>query len=367
MGSTPHNSSDKSAAADEEGASGVWLHRYACLVAFATLILIAAGGMVTSTGSGLSVPDWPNTYGENLFLFPPSKWVGGIFYEHGHRLIASAVGMLTIGLAVWIHRTEERRWMRRLGWIALCVVIVQGILGGMTVKFNLPTWISVLHACLAQSFFCIMLSIAVFTSRLWKNRGSRTAMEPDGRLRAVAVCLVAVVFLQLILGALMRHTHSGLAVPDFPLAYGRLIPGLSESDIADYNHQRAFNYLHIETALSEVTREQVLVHMIHRAGAVLVTLAVLAAMIVVLSHRVEGLIRRPIYLMAILVAGQIAMGAWTVLSGRTPWIATAHVAIGAMLLGVSVTFALRVFGLTRVVPIRLDAAAPNHAIRGMAA
>src|SRR3954471_4617672 len=106
----------------------LWHHRYATLVAACTVLLIAAGGMVTSTGSGLSVPDWPTTYGQNMFTFPVSKWVGGIRYEHVHRLIASGVGLLTVALAVWLARRERRRWVRRLGYFALGAVVAQGVL-----------------------------------------------------------------------------------------------------------------------------------------------------------------------------------------------------------------------------------------------
>jgi heme A synthase len=160
--------------------AGRGLHRFAVALAVATLGLIAAGGLVTSTESGLSVPDWPTTYGQNPFTFPPSKWVGGIRFEHTHRLIASAVGLMTVVLAVWLARREPRAWVRRLGWLALAAVVAQGILGGLTVKFLLPTAISVAHACLAQSFFCLAVTLAVVTS----PRGSRA--RPAFRIRPAA-------------------------------------------------------------------------------------------------------------------------------------------------------------------------------------
>src|SRR5437588_9464604 len=112
-----------------------WLHRFAVVTAIASLLLICLGGLVTSKEVGLSVPDWPTTYGQNMFAFPYSKWVGGIFYEHSHRLIASSVGFLTIGLAIWLALREPRRWVRRVGWLALLAVIAQGVLGGLTVKY----------------------------------------------------------------------------------------------------------------------------------------------------------------------------------------------------------------------------------------
>ena len=143
------------------------LHRFATFVAGCTVLLVLAGSLVTSTGSGLSVPDWPTTYGWNMFTFPPSKWVGGILYEHGHRLIASTVGFLTIVLAAWLWPQEPRRWMRWLGVAALGAVIAQGVLGGLTVLFFLPAAVSTAHAGLAEIFFCMTVAIALFTSPRW--------------------------------------------------------------------------------------------------------------------------------------------------------------------------------------------------------
>ena len=154
----------------------LWLHRYAKLVAFSTVLLIAAGGMVTSTDSGLAVPDWPNTYGRFMFTFPVEQMVGGIFYEHGHRLIASTVGLLTIILAAWTWRVDERRWVRWLAIAALGTVILQGLLGGLTVLLLLPAPVSIGHAGLAQLFFCLTIALALFTSPGW--RAPNTTREP---------------------------------------------------------------------------------------------------------------------------------------------------------------------------------------------
>ena len=197
---------------------------YLRFVVAASLLLIVAGGLVTSTGSGLAVPDWPNTYGTFMFAFPFSKMVGGIFYEHGHRLIASLVGLLTIGLAVWIARSEPRRWVRGLGWTALAAVIAQGLLGGITVLYFLPTPISISHAGLAQLFFALVVGLALFTSPGW--RGSRGGPDRRGDHGLARLALAAPVFIygQILLGATMRHTGAGLAIPDFPLAFGRLVP-----------------------------------------------------------------------------------------------------------------------------------------------
>src|SRR6476646_1070871 len=157
------------------------LHRFSKVVVAATILLLLAGSLVTSTGSGLSVPDWPTTYGWNMFTFPPSKWVGGIFYEHGHRLIASGVGFLTIILTTWLWLSESRRWVRWLGVAALAAVITQGVLGGLTVLFFLPAAISTAHAALAEIFFCLVVSIALFTAPSWRAGAASPALESSAR------------------------------------------------------------------------------------------------------------------------------------------------------------------------------------------
>src|SRR5687767_1302325 len=153
------------------------VHLFAAFVAAATALLIFAGGLVTSTGSGLSVPDWPNTYGWFMFTFPLDKMVGGVWYEHSHRLIASVVGFLILVLAVWLWRAESRTWVRRLGYAALGAVVTQGILGGITVLWYLPDPISIAHASLAQIVFCLTTAIALFTSRGWTE--ARPPLSPD--------------------------------------------------------------------------------------------------------------------------------------------------------------------------------------------
>ena len=145
-----------------------WLHRFAVFTAIATLFLICSGGMVTSKGVGLAVPDWPTTFGYNMFLFPVSKWIGGIFFEHIHRLVASAVGFFTIILAVWLWLRENQRWLHYLGFSALGLVILQGVLGGLRVTL-LKDEIGIFHACLAQLFLGLLVIIAVATSRLWQR------------------------------------------------------------------------------------------------------------------------------------------------------------------------------------------------------
>ncbi len=206
------------------------LHRYIKFVVCSTVLLIAAGGMVTSTDSGLAVPDWPNTYGQFMFSFPLEKMVGGIFYEHGHRMIASTVGFLTIILAVWTWKVDPRRWVRWLGMTALGAVILQGLLGGITVLLLLPAPVSIGHAGLAQLFFCLTISLALVTSPGWTR--AQTAVD-DPMLRRLAVATTAMVYCQIILGATMRHVEAGMAIPDFPLAFGHLVPPTWNAGIAD--------------------------------------------------------------------------------------------------------------------------------------
>jgi cytochrome c oxidase assembly protein subunit 15 len=183
----------------------VGLHRYAVLLAFCTLLLVVAGGLVTSNDAGLSVPDWPLSYGK---LMPPME--GGIFYEHGHRMVATTVGLLTIGLTVWLWRVEPRRWLRRLGLIALGAVILQGLLGGMTVIFMLPKPVSISHACLAQLFFSTTVAIAVFTSQSWKRGPFPVEDSGEPHLRWLALAAPACILAQVALGAAARHRALGV-------------------------------------------------------------------------------------------------------------------------------------------------------------
>ena len=293
-----------------------WLHLYLRFVTAASLLLIVAGGLVTSTGSGLAVPDWPNTYGVFLFAFPLSKMVGGIFYEHGHRLLASAVGLLTIGLAVWIAGVDPRRWVRRLGWTALAAVVVQGLLGGITVLYFLPAPVSIGHAGLAQLFFALVASLALFTSPGWLAGAGTPDARGDRILARLTLVAPAVVYGQILLGATMRHTGAGLAIPDFPLAFGRLVPPVWNAGTA--------------------------IHFAHRLGALAVAAVVAAAAgHLLVRHRARTDLTRPALLLAALVLAQVGLGAWTVLSGRQVAVNTAHVAVGAATLATSVVLALR--------------------------
>jgi cytochrome c oxidase assembly protein subunit 15 len=297
------------------------LHLFALLVAASTALLIFAGGLVTSTGSGLSVPDWPTTYGWFMLTFPLDKMVGGIFYEHSHRLIASGVGALIVVLALWLWKAEPRAWVRRLGYVALAAVVTQGILGGITVLWFLPDAISIAHAGLAQLVFCLTVAIAVCTSPGWQRayadrEGPRRNASDDPALRSVAMVTTAAIYVQIIVGATMRHTGAGLAIPDFPWAFGRVIPPVWSSPIA--------------------------IHFAHRVGALIVTALVLAVIGHVLyHHRSRRELRRPSLLLAALVAIQITLGAMTVLTGKHYIVNSLHVVTGAMVLGTSLVLTLR--------------------------
>src|SRR6266513_2693741 len=189
--------------------SNIWLNRFAWFTAVTTLFLICSGGMVTSKGVGLAVPDWPTTFGYNMFLFPASKWIGGIFFEHTHRLIASTVGLLTIILAAWLWLVDPRRWVRMLGLAAVGAVILQGVLGGLRVTM-LKDEIGIFHACLAQAFFGLIVIIALVTSRAW--RAPATITGTNRNLRVIALITTPCIYLQLALCATMRHQHRDLAI-----------------------------------------------------------------------------------------------------------------------------------------------------------
>lgn len=290
-----------------------WLHRYAVFTATCTGLLVFAGGLVTSTDSGLSVPDWPLSYG---MLMPPM--VGNVRFEHGHRMVATFVGMLTIVLAVWLQRREPRAGVRRLGWCALLAVVAQGLLGGLTVLLLLPTGVSVAHACLGQTFFCIVVSIALLTSPGWRRDvGHGVARTPGIDLRALTLVTTVAVFAQLFLGAWMRHSGAGLAIPDFPLAYGGILPPFGIAGVP--------------------------VHFAHRVlGFVVAILAIAVAWRVLRGHGAVPAFQRPALLMLFLVLAQIVLGALTIWTVKGVLPTTLHVLNGALILGTSLVLTLRV-------------------------
>ncbi|HEY6510185.1 MAG TPA: COX15/CtaA family protein [Vicinamibacterales bacterium] len=293
------------------------LHAFALLVAASTALLIFAGGLVTSTGSGLSVPDWPNSYGWFMFTFPVENWVGGIFYEHSHRLIASTVGFLILVMAFVLWRWEGRLWVRRLGYVALAAVVTQGMLGGITVLWYLPDPISIAHASLAQLVFCMTATIALATSSGWRRGYDEAGGVPDDpTLRLVATSTTALVYLQIIVGATMRHTDAGLAIPDFPWAFGRLVPPDWTAKIA--------------------------VHFAHRVGALVVATMVLATAGHVLYHHARRrALAWPAAILTALVCVQITLGALTILSQKHYIINSLHVVTGGLVLVTSLVLTLR--------------------------
>jgi cytochrome c oxidase assembly protein subunit 15 len=275
----------------------------------ATFLLVIAGGLVTSTGSGLSVPDWPTTYGQNMFTFPPSRWVGGIRFEHTHRLIAATVGMLTVAFAAWAFAARAPRTVRRLSAAAVAVVVAQGVLGGLTVRYLLPTPISVGHACLAQAFFALTLVIAIVTSKAWRESDAGA-----GGSIAPGAAAAAAIFAQLVLGAWMRHSDAGLAIPDFPTSFGHLVPDHWSARIA--------------------------VHFAHRFGALAVAATVFSAALAVRKTREDAAPRRLAAAMSLLVPAQMALGAFSIWTRKAVPVTVAHQTLGAVLLALSVALAM---------------------------
>jgi cytochrome c oxidase assembly protein subunit 15 len=282
------------------GATTCWLHRYAVLTAAATFCLLIAGALVTSHDAGLAVPDWPLSYGR---LMP--AMVGNIFWEHGHRMVATFVGLLTIGLAVWLALREPRRWVRRLGWTALAAVVTQGVLGGITVLFLLPRPVSIAHASIAQLFFCLTMTLAVVTAQGWQETAPRRTEASSPSLRRLAALATAAVYAQLILGAAFRHKATGI-VP-------------------------------------------------HLVGAAVVTLMILWTWRRMRrEHAGERALRRPANLAAGLLFGQLLLGGgayWArVATASAPQpqlimvaLTVAHVAVGALVLASCLVLTLQVF------------------------
>jgi len=276
----------------------VLLHRYAVFTAFATFCLIVAGALVTSKEAGLAVPDWPLSYGS---LTPP--WVGNIRYEHSHRVIAAAVGLLTMGLALWLWRTEPRRWVRRLGLVALGTVMAQGILGGITVLLFLPAAVSVGHACLAQAFFCMTVTLALATGPRWAQAAAPALDSGAPPISQLATLTTASIFGQLVLGAALRHKGFGI------------LP--------------------------------------HLVGAAVVTGMVMWSLYRVLSvHGAEPGLVRPAGALGLLLVLQLVLGAASYLAREATraapqplsvvvWITVAHVAAGALTLAASLWLALK--------------------------
>jgi cytochrome c oxidase assembly protein subunit 15 len=288
------------------------LHRFAVLVACATFFLIIAGANVTSHDAGLATSDWPLSNGS---LFP--KMVGNLFWEHGHRMVATAVGMLTIVLAIYTQVRERRVWVKRLGWAALAGVIAQGLLGGLTVKMNLPLAVSAAHATLAQLFFLITVSLAVFTSRGWREQEARLAEDGGPSIRSLGVVAMVAILAQLVLGATLRHS----ATWDQDLPTSLLLA--------------------------------------HLGGALIVTLILgFTIMSVLLRYRAEKYLAKPAVIAAVLLFAQLGLGlAAYIARVRSPYdpqpltpmvaITVAHVACGALVFAATIVLTLRAFRVLR--------------------
>jgi cytochrome c oxidase assembly protein subunit 15 len=301
------------------------LHWFAVATAIATFLLLGAGGLVTSHEAGMSVPDWPNSYGYNMFAFPISKWTGGIFYEHTHRLWASVVGLMTTVLAIWIFLKDSRKWMKWLGVIAFLLVVAQGILGGLRVTMKMDS-LGIFHGVVAQTFFVLVCAIALFTSGFWqKFSENKISIVPRG-LRSHILFVTILIFLQLILGATMRHQHAGLAISDFPLAHGKIWPDTNPEAIQRYNQER-MEIMNV----NPITAFQVILQMVHRIVALVILAGVVAAAFLAAKRlgKKDSLTKLAFFWLGLILA-QIGLGIETILSNKAADVATAHVLVGAL-------------------------------------
>ncbi len=367
-----------------------WLNRFAVLTAAVAFILIGIGGLVTSKGVGMAVPDWPTTYGYNMFLFPISKWVGGIFYEHTHRLVASFVGTLVVFLMRWLGGAPSRKplaiigavetlvgivlpfidvrlkgagymlsgigsvvllaalvWARNepasrlvrvMGWFAFFAVQLQGLIGGLRVILYWDA-IGIFHAALAQAFLVLLCAIALFTTSWWQNLQTKISMQADRlRLRPFLLAVTALIFAQLVIGATMRHAHAGLSIPDFPLAYHKLWPPMDAASVASYNENRVQ-----VSETNPITAFQIALQMVHRLTALLIACAVVFC--AVQTRRLGArhpLARWSLFWLALIFC-QIVLGAATIWSNKAADIATLHVLVGALTLVTSALLTLVAF------------------------
>ena len=284
----------------------VWLNRFAIFVSAFTVFLLLAGAFVTSTGSGLAVPDWPLSFGK---FFP--EMTGGVFYEHGHRMVAGATAIFTFILCYLIQTKEPRGWVRKLSLASVVVVITQALLGGMTVLFKLPPAISISHACLAQIFFSISIVVALSTTRYWQEEPKGWTRTDGVAFTPLCLTLNALFFLQLVMGATMRHKKAGLAIPDFPLVFGGLVPPEFSFPVA--------------------------IHYGHRVGAVLVSLASVLLVMRLFKKQANQLVIIAVGgVLLTLLSIQWLLGALIIWLKRPIPITSSHLVVGALCLGTSV-------------------------------
>jgi cytochrome c oxidase assembly protein subunit 15 len=395
-----------------------WLHRFAVLTAAATFVLLGAGGLVTSHGVGLAVPDWPNTYGYNMFFFPFSSWMGGIFYEHSHRLLASGVGLMTAVLALWLYGRNSRpflrwagvvllgmaaatwlaarqhwadgvvlagtgtaalgasslwprckaspKWLRRLGLAAFLAVVLQGVLGGLRVVL-IQDQLGIFHAALAQLFFALTCALALFTSRWWQQGKDLKFWGISDlslrRLHLLFVVTTGLILLQLILGATMRHQHAGLAIPDFPLAYGKLWPAWDAQSIRVYNQQR------VEVLdVNPITAFQIGLQMAHRLAAVLI-LGMVGYCAWASRRRFGGraIVSRLAAVLLGIILIQALLGAATIWTNKAADVATAHVLTGALALALGAMLSLVLLREASALAVLQSAAGAGNLASGLIA
>ena len=282
-----------------------WPHRLAVITACATLPLLFIGGLVTSKGAGLAVPDWPTTFGYNMFLYPWAKMVGNIFYEHSHRLVASGVGLLTIGLALTFWFSERRQWLRWLGMAALGLVIAQGVIGGLRVVL-LEHTLAIVHAALAQAFFALTVSLVIFTSAEWRQEPEDNPLTDGGRLYRLCLVTTGLLYVQAVFGAVLRHTGERL---DAHLLFAIMIA------------------LHVILILLRVMR----------------------------SHGDQPVLTRPAWFLGVLLLLQLLLGVasylgkftsvWQLPAGMVIFLTTIHLVTGALMLVTSLLLTLRTFRL----------------------
>lgn len=290
---------------------------FARVVAISTALLIFVGATITTTGSGLAVPDWPMSFGG----FNPAM-VGGVYYEHGHRLVASAVGFLVLVSAVWAYRIRSHHEVRRIALLALGLVIFQGLLGGLTVHMRLPTVVSAAHGTVAQIFFCTTIALVWWTTSSFVEAKPSIKGGAASNLRIAAYGMTGLVLCQLLVGALMRHMGAGMVIPDFPLSLGRLIPPITSPSIA-------INFSHRLLAVAVLTMAILLAHRIYQ------------------YHRESTPLTRLAVLLVGFILVQVTLGAYTVWTGRGFWVTCLHVMNGAMVLATTFSISLWTRRLTR--------------------
>lgn len=332
------------------------------------LCLIFLGGQVKSHEAGLSVPDWPLTYGQNPITYPISDWTGGIFHEHLHRLVAGTAAMLTLTLCLWMFLVVSPRWLRWLSAAAVVTVLLQALLGGLTVWYQLPVWISSSHATLAQTYLLMNVIMAYSLSIEYsQRRAQRGTLTSDRAAFQRVLVLIGLIYVQLLLGAVMRHTESGLAIPDFPKTAGSWVPSFSEERLAWVNDWRFEKSVETGTDLPPVVAGQMHIHFAHRVGAVVVTAYLLWLAAWLYKRRDQyPYAARTVPWLCLLVLVQFSLGATVIWTSRIPLITSFHVVTGAALLALSTLVALRAYpgrkAVQEAVGIARDASASKRAI-----